>query len=206
MIHGVTFPISAGAIALALLAGKLGQDGTAYFPQSLREATVSCAFGFRRVGVLDEHRAGWYGQHLRAAGEEPIFGSPTPALRFTWLRTFDAPVVVRLDTTAEGAVLMTATELSGHGGYDPGNVARRIERRLSAEESAALARVLEDTDALQQRPRACDLGLDGAQWIFESTGPGGYRFVDRQSPRDGPVRDLGLHLLTLTGWTYDQIY
>ncbi|HYC74108.1 hypothetical protein [Brevundimonas sp.] len=206
MIQGVAFPISAGLIGLALLAGKLGQDGTAYFPQALHDATVACALGFREAEVMDEHRAGWYGRHLRAAGESPIFDGSRPALRFTWLRSFHAPVVIRLNPTTDGGVLMTATELSGKGGYDPGGVTRRIERRLSAEESAAVARVLETTGALAQRPRDCDLGLDGAQWILESAGPEGYRFVDRWSPREGPVRELGLHLIGLTGWTYDAIY
>lgn len=206
MIQGVAFPISAGVIALALLAGKLGQDGTAYFPQSLHEATVACGSGFRETKVMTDHQAGWYGGHLRAAGELPIFDSTTPTLRFTWLRTFHAPVVVRLDTTAEGAVQMTATELSGQGGYEPGDVARRVERRLSDEESAALTRMLEETGALAQPPTECRLGLDGAQWILESAGPGGYRFVDRWTPREGPVRELGLHLISLTGWTYDRMY
>ncbi len=208
MIHGVALPISAGVMGLALLAGKLGQEGTAYFPQSLHEATVSCDFGGRptRMQVITDHRANWYGRHLRAAGELPIFDRPTPTLRFTWLRTFHAPVVIRLDTTAEGAVLMTATELSGQGGYEPGGVARRVERRLSDVEGAALAEVLAETDALSQAPTECGLGMDGARWILESAGPGGYRFVDRWTPHEGAVRVLGLHLIELTGWTYASTY
>jgi hypothetical protein len=208
MIYGATFPMSAGVIALALLAGGTGQEGAAYFPQSLREATLNCGLmGLgRRQTVMTELGANWYGGHLRAAGEAPIFENQQPTLRFTWLRSFHAPVVIRLDTAADGAVLMTATELSGQGGYEPGVVARRVERRLTITESAVLARMLEETDALGQPPAECALGLDGAQWILESAGPGGYHFVDRQSPDDGPVRELGLHLLGLTGWTHDQVY
>lgn len=182
--------------------------GTAYFPQALRATTLRCGLfgpGARRE-VMGEHTVGWYGKHLAAAGEAPLFRSAGPSLRFTWLRTSHAPLVVRLDTATDGAVTMTATELSGHGGYEPGTVARRIERRLTAEETAALARVLEETAVLKQAPANCKLGLDGAQWVVEAVGPDGYRFVDRQSPEKGPVRAFGLHLIGLTGWIYDSIY
>lgn len=208
MIQGVAFPISAGAMALTLLAGEPGQDGAAYFPRSMYETTMTCAL-WRRPSqrkLMDDFRADWYGGQLRAAGEAPIFGNRTPTLRFTWLRTFHAPVMVRLDTAADGAVRMTATELSGKGGYEPGGVARRIERPLTPEEGAALTRVVEAADLADLEPMECDPGFDGAQWIVESAGPGGYRLVERWSPEDGAVRDLGLHLLGLTGWTYDPIY
>lgn len=181
---------------------------TAYFPQTLREASLRCGLfgaGARRQ-MMDVHKAGWYGGHLAAAGEAPLFRSNERKLRFTWLRTFDAPVVIRLDTGADGAVTMAATELSGDGGYEPGSVARRIERRLTAGEAAALQRMVEETGALEQAPATCALGLDGAQWIIESVGPDGYRFIERQSPEDGPVRTFGLHLIGLTGWTYESVY
>jgi hypothetical protein len=201
-------PISAGVLALSVLAGEPGQQGPAYFPQALYEASRNCGIlglGGRRA-VMDDHSAHWYGGHLSAAGERPIFANRRSTLRFTWLRTFDAPVVVRIDRTGDGAVLMTATELSGQGGYEPGTVARRVERRLSAQETAALDQMLRETDVLAQAPIECAIGLDGAQWVVESAGPSGYRFVERQSPSDGPVRELGLHLLALTGWTFGRTY
>jgi hypothetical protein len=208
MIHGFVSAAFSGVLGLAALTGAPVQDGPAYFPEALSKTTLRCGLlgsGARRE-VLSDFVAEWYGRHLRAAGEAPLFEATRPTLRFTWLRTFHAPVVIRLDTAADGTVTMTATELSGQGGYEPGTVARRIERSLSAAEAAALKRVVEETAVLQQAPRTCDLGLDGAQWIVEAAGPGGYRFVDRQSPERGPVRVFGLHLIGLTGWTYENVY
>ena len=208
MIHSFVSAALAGVLSLTSPPWTPVQDGPAYFPQSLRETSLRCGLfgpGARRE-VLSDFVADWYGRHLRAAGEAPLFEATGPTLRFTWLRTFHAPVVIRLDTASDGTVTMTATELSGQGGYEPGTVARRIERRLSAGEAAALRRMVEQTGVLRQAPRTCDLGLDGAQWIVESAGPGGYRFVDRQSPESGPVRAFGLHLIGLTGWTYDNLY
>lgn len=46
---------------------------------------------------------------------------------------------------------------------------------------------------------------DGARWILEANGADGYRFIDRWSA-EGPVREVGLHLIGLTGWTYDRVY
>lgn len=184
------------------------REGAAWFPQALQETILRCGpFGpGARRALMDEHKAAWYGGHLAAAGEAPLFRSNGRSLRFTWLRTFDAPVVIRLDTGADGAVTMAATELSGHGGYEPGTIARRIERRLSTGEVAALKRVVEQTGVLKQTAATCDAGLDGAQWVVESNGPDGYRFVERQSPESGPVRVFGLHLVGLTGWAYDSVY
>jgi hypothetical protein len=208
MIHGLVFAIASGALGLASPAGASSQDGQAYFPPSLYEATIQCGLFGRgpRREVMSDFLSNWYGGHLRAAGEAPLFRMSGPTLRFTWLRSFHAPVVIRLDTAANGTVMMTATELSGKGGYDPGTIARRIERPLSAQEAAALTRTLEETAILEQAPRTCRLGMDGAEWIIESVGPHGYRFVDRWTPSDGPVRELGLLMLSFTSWAPDPIY
>ncbi|WP_420479008.1 hypothetical protein [Brevundimonas sp. FT23028] len=193
---GPVFPVSAEDRA-----------GTDSFPQALRETTLRCGVFGVGGGQREMSRVtDWYGGHLRAAGETPLFRSTGSSLRFTWLRSFDAPVVIRLETGADGAVTMTATELSGRGGYEPGSVARRIERRLTAGEVTALARMMAQSGVLKQTAATCDIGLDGAGWAVESAGADGYRFIERQSPADGPVRTFGLHLIGLTGWTYDRVY
>lgn len=40
-------------------------------------------------------------------------------------------------------------------------------------------------------------GDDGAQWIIEGVKDGKYHLVDRWSPKDGQVRELGLMLLDM---------
>jgi hypothetical protein len=50
-------------------------------------------------------------------------------------------------------------------------------------------------------------GTDGARWIIEAVEPStGYTYINRWTPRDGPVREVGLHLLGLTGWKIDDVY
>ena len=212
-------------VAILFAGGMLASCATpSYFPPSLFEAVEPCDYGHGRNGkpVMDEYRSDWYSSHLRAA-REPRLGEVAPihevdgigVLRFTWLRTFHAPVMVRVEATADGELRLAATELSGAGGYDPGRIARRIERRLSADETARLTALVIETRVLDLPPSddcpvVAETGEiiihgDGAHWIIEANGPEGYRYIDRWSA-EPPVRELGLHLVGLTGWTYDRIY
>jgi len=196
------------AVFVALSASGPPQESPGYFPRHLYETTVTCRpFGLEtRWALLSDFKAARYADHLDAAGEAPLFDREGQVLRFTWLRFSHPPLVIRLETEADGSVRMIATELSGQGGGYPGEIARRIERRLSTLETIELGRVLEATRALEQPSTACDFELQGAHWLLEAVGPDGYRFVERLSPRDGPVRQLGLHLIRLTGWRYRDVY
>ncbi|MFN3513623.1 MAG: hypothetical protein ACK41C_11285 [Phenylobacterium sp.] len=41
---------------------------------------------------------------------------------------------------------------------------------------------------------------------MEAVDDGRYRYVERSSPEDGPIRDLGMTMLGFTGWNLDPIY
>lgn len=177
-----------------------------YFPRVLFEQTVNCDLGLRPQPVLSGFEDQWYSEHLRAAGERPLSfapGSPD-ALRFTWLRTFHAPVIVRVDWAPTGEATLTATMLSGAGGYEPGEIAETVSRTLTADEVQLLLSLRQT--ALREPPVDCVSTLDGARWIVEAVRPNGYHFVSAQSPENGAVRDLGLALIGFTGWTFDKTY
>ena len=92
------------------------------------------------------------------------------------------------------------------GGYEPGPIEAKVERLLSKREQRDLDRVIARTNDLRIAPAVCDGGYDGARWIMESARAGDYRYADRQSPKTGPVHDLGLAMLQLTGWSLAPIY
>jgi len=48
--------------------------------------------------------------------------------------------------------------------------------------------------------------VDGSEWIFERVDEAGYHMVKRWSPREGSAREIGLFLLDLTAWQFDEIY
>lgn len=183
-----------------------------YFPAILLRTTYTCPEFPEPVPILDQMVVDWYSEHLSAANEPSLLkaldqGALSPAVyRFTWLRSFDKPIVIRIEELEGGALQMTASRLSGMGGYEPGAVEARIVRRLSHEEAKQFRRALSGANGLRLKAVTCDLGFDGAQWILEGVDRGRYRFVERWTPDRGSVRALGLVMLGFTGWETDPVY
>ena len=183
-----------------------------YFPPSYENTVEYCAILGRPLPRLDEHRRDWYSKHLRAAGEPSLFerarAGQADVLRFLWLRTFHAPVIVRIEDISEPRPRMIATELSGQGGYAPGTVKRRIDRALTTDEASMLRRQLaiHNPLVLPAGSDSCDAGMDGSQWIIERAADHRYKLVDRFYAALGPVHTAGLAMLRLTGWKFDRIY
>jgi len=101
---------------------------------------------------------------------------------------------------------LIAKQLSGAGGYAPGTVNRQLDRPLSSREARALEAALRRTNIFHV-PLTCDLGgVDGAEWLVEGVDRTGYHFTKDWSPRHGGVREIGLMMLGLTGWTFKEIY
>lgn len=200
-----------GGIPLAEARAAPGQ----IFPERLSEIKSACSFpAVQNPPVLDEIEREWYSEPLVAAGEPSLVSSAEAApesalhLRFTWLRSFHPPVVVRVSATSADEMKMTAKLLSGAGGYEPGKIVRQVDRPLNAAETGRLENFLERSRLLQQSAETCDQGLDGARWIVEVVKDGSYYFIDRWTPDKGPVREFGLLMLDLTGWSIksDEIY
>jgi hypothetical protein len=126
--------------------------------------------------------------------------------RFTWLRSFDQPMLVRLDEQPGGRLRLTAKRLSGSGGYKPGPLDGSITRILTPEEAKRVRAQLALDRPDHFAAGDCERGKDGAEWVFEVAGAGSYHLSRRLSPRDGPVHDLGLTFLRLTGWPLEPIY
>jgi hypothetical protein len=186
------------------------KTGRRYFPESLGQPSYQC--GGECQPVISETESTWYPEFWDAATEPSLYlasqrgmGERDLIVRFTWLRTFHHPVFVRITRTA-GRTHLIATELSGQGGYEPGKVQKRVERELSTAEAGVLNSILRRSPIFDEPSKVCNLGMDGAQWIFERADQNGYRFINRWSPESGPSRDLGITVLKMTGWTFDEIY
>jgi hypothetical protein len=201
---------SAAATAAGPAPKRTAFAASGYFPIAADPAGRGCD----PTGI-SESKDEWYSKHLRAAGEPSLFEasrSPRPAsvatYRFTWLRTFHHPVVIRVEVGRGRGARLIAKELSGYGGYGPGEVRRHRERKLSPDEARRLGSALARTRLLTWPARDCNglLGVDGSQWIVEARDRTGYHLVDRWSPERGPVREVGELMLGLTGWQYGEVY
>jgi hypothetical protein len=185
-----------------------------YFSPELFKLSYSCNWGSgaKKVAVLSEFESEWFSEHLRAADESSLYqdsrasrSSARETFRFTWLRTFHPPVVVRVEIDGQNGRLI-GKQLSGAGGYDPGHLARKVERRLTAVEIERLYGLIAKTRPFEMGLPGCELGTDGAVWIIEGIDRMGYHFVKRWSPDGGPVREVGDYLISLTGWQYKEVY
>lgn len=203
--------VSGGAV---LLTTPTTGDLNSYFsPESFQRGAACPGQPGDGEPAVDDFRAEWYAKVWRAADEPSLYLQSREArtaarrtYRFTWLRTFHAPVTVRLDERDGGRFWMTAKRLSGAGGYDPGQVADTVERMLTVDEARAVLERLDSSKIMSADPVLCHYGADGAQWIFESVENGKLRYADRWAPKSDPVRDVGLIFLSLTGWKLEPLY
>lgn len=145
----------------------------------------------------------WFSEQLRAMGEPSLScGTPGRVYRFTWLRSFHHPVAVRV-TDFGGRGRLDVVELDGFGGYEPGKPLRRgsfvLGKKSMAQIRAAMAAAW-DLDATEPSS-----GRDGAEWIIELTDDSRHHAVLRWSPRTGLARELGLLLLSLSGWEFPEV-
>ncbi len=213
--HDETSAIDRRCIALPGEKTKMtpAASGKQYFPASFGEPAQVCNFkGYPECfATISQIENEWYPEHWDAA-DEPSLYQRTPSktgskstLRFSWFPSFDHPVIVRIERSGQSAELI-AKQLSGQGGYGSGKVERKLQRSLSDTEIAKLDALLTRTRVLDQRATACDLGVDGSQWIVEAADRTGYHFVNRWSPQSGPVYEFGDFALALTGWTFEERY
>lgn len=190
--------------------------GSPYFPAELAKPAVECGSAEHRwtMPVADARTLASYAAFLAAAGEPSLYvGEGKGALegerivRFLWLRTFDAPIVIRVDFREHELPRLVAKRLTGMGGYDVGKVDLMIDRPLDDEEADRIKAALEQDNIFRSpRPSCGPPGMDGAQWMIEGSDAGGYHFARAWSPQDGKVRQIGLVLLGLAGWNITDIY
>lgn len=147
----------------------------------------------------DQFRTKWYSGELKALEEPSLLErAKNPALesyRFLWLRTFNHPVAVRLDMRADGIGVLTTKVTSGTGGFRPGHLIENTSRPLTREQTQAFLTRLQKISFWSLPSHVNDqTGTDGSRWIVEGVKEGKYHVADRWSPRDGPVRELGISL------------
>lgn len=148
--------------------------------------------------------------HLRAMAEPAMTAIATranQAFRFTWLRTFDRPVMVRIESRANEIVL-EATVLSGAGGYEPGVAVERVTRKLTDAEWRSIDEGAERI-GFWELEHEIDLGFDGSSWLLEGVRGDNYWCFEQWSPESGPgdgFRRLCLAMVALSGLKIVEVY
>jgi len=167
--------------------------GDYYFPKGSLDPTRAKIDGITRD---------WYSKYLRAMLEPSLScGGRTDgfAYRFLWLRSFHHPIAVRIEKNGS-SVALTAVELDGTGGHEPGGIVKRVQRALSPAEQDKFLTKLSQVRFWEMRKNQDRFGLDGAQWILEGAESGRYQVVERWSPGPGAYREVCLLLLGFAGF------
>ena len=141
----------------------------------------------------------WYSKHLVAMGEPSLSCGAlkdTETYRFLWLPTWLNPVAVRVYRRG-GDFGLEAVILDGAGGYDPGQVSRRITRALSRDEWQTVIAQLQRIQFWQMATTGGNHGFDGAQWIVEARRDGRYHIVDRWGGIGSRAESIGRFFLNL---------
>lgn len=150
---------------------------------------------------LDEMLRDWYTKQLAALGEPALWplsqkDSRARVFRFLWLRTFHAPVAVRvvLRDDLTGTVYLKTS--SGAGGFKPGTLTRNEAFPVGKQRTTLLLTRLVEANFWDLPSEGPVGGTDGAQWVFEAIDEGHYHVVDRWSPGEpDPLHTLGLTFL-----------
>lgn len=141
----------------------------------------------------------WYSSELSALREPSLYllskNASAESYRFLWLRTFHHPIAIRLDVNPDGTNTLVVKVASGAAGFHPGVISEQRSETVSKEQTQAfLNRVSELRFWDVPNPVIDQRGTDGSQWIIEGVKSGKYHVVDRWTPSNGVVRELGFML------------
>ena len=171
---------------------KTNEIGEPFFPPLIFNANPD----------LNSFVVDWYSKQLTALHEPSLWeiskSSKLEIYRFLWLRTFHAPIVIRLNINSDRTGALTVKATSGKGGYEPGELIKDESRSLSKAEAQSFLDMIEKQKYWSLPTKEEDpnvVNLDGAQWVLEGVRNGTYKIVDRWSPEEGSIRKLGIRFL-----------
>ncbi|MBS1755512.1 MAG: hypothetical protein JST34_15840 [Bacteroidetes bacterium] len=166
-----------------------------YFPLKQAGQTTN-----ESTNSLDTFLNVWYSRMLTAMKEPTLtdYQGDNEIYRFTWLRTFHKPIVIRIQKTKDKIVL-TEKMLSGAGGYDPGQIILDTNLVLTSEIWNSVQDKISKLSFWTLPAETEFRGNDGAEWIIEGSTSDKYHFTTRWSAGKGTVYgNFCLYLLSLS--------
>lgn len=159
---------------------------------------ISYVSGFSVSGVESAISSiNWYSTHLYAMNEPVLSDTlPTKIYRFTYLRTFHNPIVIRLENH-NGNVSIHWKVSNGAGGYVPGEIIVNESKKLTTEEWTFIEKKIDSINFWTLPTTETKiLGTNGSQWILEGKYLGKYKVVNRWL--GGVISEICLEMINLT--------
>jgi hypothetical protein len=155
----------------------------------------------------------WAASELQHMGESLLLATPpdTEVYRFTWLRSFHEPIVVRVERRGSKSSLIGVV---GSPSSYPKEIRKHVSRALSPLEWEAVQAHFVEAHFWPPTPLHRYPGeavcVDGAVWIFEGVRHGNYRALSMSCDleRNPSFKAAGLRLIELAGLMppTDEIY
>ena len=149
-----------------------------YFP--LKDSTQDST---ERSNSLDPFRNVWYSKKLAAMKEPNLseYESDNETYRFTWLRSFNEPIMIRIQKVNSNFTV-TVKQLSGRGGYQSGHIIMNKTFKIKKSEWNELQTKLKQINFSQLKSENEWRGFDGAEWILEGVTKYDYHYTIRWFP------------------------
>ena len=151
--------------------------------------------------ALDSFVNSWY-SHMLFALKEPIlkdYDGAKEVYRFTWLRSFNHPVVIRLEKQGDSVRLISKVS-DGAAGYEPGKIFFDTILNITQKQVDVINHHLNSAKfwTLQTETRDND-GKDGSEWIIEVYKDNQYHMAVRWTPMKGTAfRRIGEYMLSIS--------
>jgi hypothetical protein len=151
--------------------------------------------------ALDTFVNSWY-SHMLFALKEPVlkdYKGDKEVYRFTWLRSFNHPAVIRLEK--QGGIVRLFSKVSdGAGGYEPGKIIFDTTLNLTQKQIDTVNLKLDTAKFWTFQTETRDEnGADGSDWIIEVYKEYTYHMVVRWTPEKGTAfRRIGEYLLSIS--------
>ncbi len=138
------------------------------------------------LSTLDTFANLWYSNSLSSFKEPYLYNykGDVETYRFTWLRSFHNPIVIRFQKQGNDHIL-TTKEMIDYDGYIPDKIIVNTTQYLTASAWNKWELKISKIDFWSKQPNDPEpRGTDGAEWILEANIKGKYHFISRQSPYD----------------------
>lgn len=153
-------------------------------------------------GEYNHFRLKWYSKELYAMQEPLLFNKRTKKeiYRFTWLRSFDPPVCIRIEKENNSYTLFWKL-CDRNGERGPGNLIVDKSKKINKSEWERFKTKIEEAKFWLIEIYVNERGHDGAEWIMEGAEPNRYQVISAWCPDESYDRsfyDACLYLLALT--------
>lgn len=157
-------------------------------------------------GTVNSIYLEWFSEQLFALKEPLLFNKETDkeVYRFTWLRTFDNPISLRIEKSKEGIRVYSKVG-RGLGGYSPKKIKRSKVKKVTIDEWEEFTKLIQVMNFWNSINHGSIPASDGAVWILEGSTSDKYTVISKRFVSEGsPMYEVAMFLLHLSGTSVNK--